>query len=182
MVQIRRGLGIHGERWGTTSAHGKASNVAADPGKEAMSGMLAALRVLRDEPKLVTGPMDETYAIVLDEYERVRAALGKGIVIGKSYNAGGVEINYEGTWANGRMGIPIFSHEDRVAGSNLINLCMSRMGIIPNLAEDGNILVSLGLGTVDENGALLADRMRLAVRTMFAAIHLVAEWAQKGAR
>ena len=182
MVQVRRALGIHGDRWGTTSSHGKASHVAADPGKEAMSGMLAALRVLRDQPKLVTGPIDETHAIVLEEYDRVRGALGDGIVISKSYNGGGVEVNYEGTWENGRMGIPIFSHEDRVAGSNLINLCMSRMGVIPNLAEDANLLVSLGLGTVDEDGTLVADRMRLAVRTMFAAIQLVAEWAEKGPR
>lgn len=177
MVQVRRGLGIHGERFGTTSSHGKASHVAADPGKEAMTGILAALRVLRDEPKLITGPIDETYAIVLDEYERVRGALGEGIVITRSYNAGGIEVNYEGTWAGGRMGLPIFSHEDRVAGSNLINLCLSRMGVIPNLAEDANLLVSLGLGTVDEDGTLLADRMRLAVRAMFAALVLVAEWA-----
>jgi hypothetical protein len=56
------------------------------------------------------------------------------------------------------------------------------MGVIPNLAEDANLLVSLGLGTVDEDGTLVADRMRLAVRTMFAAIQLVAEWAEKGPR
>ena len=182
MVNVRRALGIHGDRFGTTSSHGKGSHVAVDPGKEAMTGMLAALRVLRDDPKLITGPIDQMHAIVLDEYERVRTALGEGIVISKSYNAGGVEVNYEGTWANGRMGIPIFTHEDRIAGSNLINLCMARMGVIPNVAEDGNLLVSLGLGTLDEDGALLPDRMRLAVRAMFASIALVAEWAQKGPR
>ena len=33
------------------SAHGKASHVAADPGKVTMTGMLAALRVLRDQPQ-----------------------------------------------------------------------------------------------------------------------------------
>ena len=54
MVNVRRALGIHGERFGATSAHGKASHVAADPGKMTMTGMLAALRVLRDRPQMVT--------------------------------------------------------------------------------------------------------------------------------
>ena len=51
MVNIRRALGIHSDRFGSTSAHGKASHVAADPGKVTMTGMLAALRVLRDQPQ-----------------------------------------------------------------------------------------------------------------------------------
>ncbi len=41
---------------------------------------------------------------------------------------------------------------------------------------------SIHHGTVDEDGTLLTDRMRLAVRDMFAAIRLVAEWAEKGPR
>ena len=98
MVNIRRALGIHGERWGHVSAHGKASHVAGDPGRETMAGMLAALRVLRDSPEQVTKPIDDTYLIVMDEFVRMKGALGKGIVITKSYNLGGVEINYERTW------------------------------------------------------------------------------------
>ncbi|RYY69561.1 MAG: hypothetical protein EOO24_50740, partial [Comamonadaceae bacterium] len=51
MVNIRRALGIHSERFGTVSAHGKGSHVAFDPGKEGLVGTLAALRVLRDQPQ-----------------------------------------------------------------------------------------------------------------------------------
>lgn len=56
------------------------------------------------------------------------------------------------------------------------------MGMIPNVAEDGNLLASLGQGTLDADGALLPNRLRLAVRAMFAAITLVTEWAGKGPR
>ncbi len=86
MVNIRRALGIHSDRFGSTSAHGKASHVAADPGKVTMTTMLAALRVLRDKPQVVTQPVDTTHALVLDEYARVKGDLGDGIVITKSYN------------------------------------------------------------------------------------------------
>jgi hypothetical protein len=176
MVNIRRALGIHGERWGNVSAHGKASHVAADPGRESMAGMLAALRVLRDSPEKVTKPIDDTHAIVLDELSRQKSVLGTGIVVTKSYNLGGVEINYEGTWANGKVGIPIFNIEDRVAGSNLLSRCLARMGVIPNQAEDGNLVLTPGLGTVDEEGNLIEERMRLAARGLFSALALLAEW------
>src|SRR5262249_47422003 len=90
MVNLRRALGIHGERWGNVSAHGKASHVAGDPGRETMAGMLAALRVLRDSPDIVTKPIDDTHMIVLDELSRMKSALGTGVVVTKSYNLGGV--------------------------------------------------------------------------------------------
>lgn len=177
MVNVRRALGIHGERWGHVSAHGKASHVAADPGRETMAGMLAALRVLRDAPQKVTRPVDDTYAIVIDEFSRMKNSLGQGIVITKSYNLGGVEINYEGTWRHSRFGIPIFNNEDRVAGSHLLSRCLARMGIVPNQAEDANLIVTPGLGTVDAEGVVIEERMRLAVRGLFLALGLMAEWA-----
>ena len=46
MVAIRRGLGIHGARYGTLSSHGKAAYVGFDPGKEALAGSLAAIEDL----------------------------------------------------------------------------------------------------------------------------------------
>lgn len=182
MVNVRRALGIHGERFGATSAHGKASHVAADPGKVAMSGMLAALRVLRDRPDVVTRPVDLTYDLVMDEYARAREALGDGIVITKSYNLGGVEVNYERTWGDRRMGIPIFNNEDRVAGSQLLGLCVAKMGVLPGQAEDANVIINPGLGTTDEHGALLEQPMRLAIRAQFAAMALLREWTDRGPR
>ena len=161
MVNIRRALGIHSDRFGSTSAHGKASHVAADPGKVTMTAMLAALQVLRDKPQVVTQPVDTTHALVLDEYARVKDDLGAGIAITKSYNLGGVEVNYEGTWSAGKMGIPIFNNEDRVAGSQLLNLCTAEMGVLPGQADDANIIINPGLGTVDERMLILVDIEKL---------------------
>lgn len=176
MVQIRRALGVHSDRSGSLSTHGKAANVAVDPGKEAMLGMLAALRTLRDSPEVITRPIDATHAIVLDEYQRHRAALGDGIVIAKSVNLGGVEINYQRTWADGRIGIPIFTHEDRVAQSNLLNLCIAKMGVVPNITDDANIPVTPGFGTTDEEGRVIEERMRWVVAAIFRSLALLAEW------
>jgi hypothetical protein len=178
MVGVRRALGIHGERWGNTSSHGKARYAAADPGRESMAGMLAALRVLRDAPEVVTKPIDDTYAIVLDEFANVKDTFGDGIVITKSYNLGGVEINYERTWRSGKFGLPIFNNEDRIAGTNLLSLCLARMGVLPNQAEDGNLIITPGLGTTDEGGQLIENHMRIAVRALFAALALVGEWSR----
>ena len=180
MVNVRRTLGIHGERFGATSAHGKASHVAADPGKMAMAGMLAALETLRERPEVVARPIDVTHEIVLDEYRAAQDALGDGIVITKSYNMGGVEINYEGTWSSQRFGIPIFNNEDRVAGSHLLNSCTAKMGALLGIADDGNVIVNPGLGTVDRSGTVIEDRMRLAVRILFRSMVLLREWSEKG--
>jgi len=40
------------------------------------------------------------------------------------------------------------------------------MGIVPSIAYDANIKLSLGLGTVDENGDLIEDNTRYAVRAL----------------
>ncbi len=180
IVQMRRAMGVHSQRYGTTAVHGKGMTVSLDPGREAMSGQLAALRILRDEPERVTRPVDETYEIIVDEYARVKNSLGEGVRITKSHNFGGVEVNYEDTWANGSFGVPIFSHEDRIAGSNLIDIVMAGAGVIPSGTDDANIFINPGLGTVDESGALIEERMCLAVRGMFSAVALLAEWADKG--
>jgi hypothetical protein len=110
----------------------------------------------------------------------MKSALGPGIVVTKSYNLGGVEINYERSWDSDGFGIPIFNNEDRVAGSHLLSRCLARLGVIPNQAEDGNIIVTPGLGTADEDGTVIEERMRLAVRALFAAMALLAEWANEG--
>ncbi len=180
IVQIRRAMGVHSQRYGTTAVHGKGMAVALDPGREAMSGQLAALRILRDEPERVTRPVDETYEIIVDEYQRVKNALGEGIQINKSFNFGGVEMNYQNTWGEGVLGIPIFSQEDRLAGTNLIDLVMAKAGIVPSGADDANMFINPGLGTVDASGALIEERMRLVVRGVFSALALLAEWADKG--
>ena len=180
MVNVRRALGIQSERFGATSAHGKASHVAADPGKMTMLGVLAALRALRDRPQLVTGPIETTYAVVLDEFARAKDSLGDGIVVTRSYNLGGVEINYERTWSGGRIGIPIFSNEDRVAGSHLLSLCMAKMGVLPGQSEDANVIINPGLGTVDDDGVIIEERLRFTLRALFSSMALLRAWTDRG--
>jgi hypothetical protein len=183
MVNIRRALGIHSERFGSTSAHGKAAHVHADPGKMTMLGLLAALRTLRDKPEIVQNPIDETHEIVCEEYERARGELPEGIVISKSYNLGGVELNYERTWrdpdGNARIGIPIFTNEDRIAGSHLLAAALQQMGVLPGQSDDGNIIIDPGLGTVDEQGQIIESHMRPVVRAVFRALILLYDWAER---
>jgi hypothetical protein len=179
MVNVRRALGLHSERFGTVSAHGKGSHIGFDPGKEALTGILAALRILRDEPDTVLKAIDTTWHIVSEEFERVRGQLKPGFLITRSVNAGGVEINYQDTWRNGALGIPIFSHEDRVAQSNLINNALVRIGIVPNLSDDANILITPGAGTIDATGNVLEDRLRAAVRAVFGVLVLVQDLAER---
>ena len=174
MVPIRRALGMHGDRWGTTASYGKAAYVTQDPGKEALLGQIAALRVLRDKPEILTKPVDDLYTIVKEEFTHLDPKLQKGILISKSYNSTAVEINYEGTWDNGAIGIPIFSIEDMYAGTHLFQ---AQMGVIPTIAYDANIYISPGLATTDENGQLIEERARLAVRALVRLIEIVCKYA-----
>lgn len=181
MVNVRKALGFHSERFGTISSHGKGAHASADPGKLSLAGLVHVLRVLRDEPQRLTGPIDRTYDIVQDEYSHFRDRLGSGFLITKSYNLGGVEVNYEATWADGKAGIPMFTNEDRIAGVNLMGHALARMGVILSQAEDGNIIITPGLGTVDPNGALIEPRMRLVMRAVFTALLLLREWVDERA-
>lgn len=177
MVNVRRALGVHSDRFGTTSAHGKGSHVSADPGKMTMLGALAALRLLRDRPDQFRRPIDQIFAIVEDEYAQLRGTLPEGITITKSYNLGGVELNYERSWTSAEVGIPIFTNEDRISGNHLLNQVAARMGVLPGQSEDANVLFTAGLGTVDDEGELVEETMRLVVRSMLRALGLLHRWA-----
>ncbi|MEW6654012.1 MAG: hypothetical protein AB1394_11175, partial [Bacteroidota bacterium] len=175
LVPIRRALGYHGNRYGTTASYGKAALVTQDPGKEGLTGQLAALRVLRDTPKLLTKPIDDLYAIILDEFSRIDERIRKDFLFEKSYNCGTVEINYENSWKDGKLGIPIFTIEDMYSGSNLFQDGMSQMGIIPTIAYDANIFISPGLGTTDSNGQIIEERARMVIRGLVMLIEIVCE-------
>ena len=177
MVPIRRAMGMHGDRWGTLASYGKAAYVTFDPGKEALLSQVQALKVLRDKPEVLTKSVDDLYDIVKDEFSRLPKELLDGIIISKSYNSTAVEVNYEGTWKNGKMGIPIFSIEDMYAGSNIFQAGMAQMGVVPTIAYDGNIYISPGLGTTDENGALLEKETRWCVKAMVKLIGIVCTYA-----
>ena len=177
MVQLRRAMGMAGDRWGTTASYGKAAYVCFDPGKEALLTQLQALKVLRDNPKVLTKPVDDLEAIVKEEFAKLPKHLQEGLIITKSYNSTAVEVNYENTWKNGKMGIPIFSIEDMYAGSNLFQAGMMQMGVIPTIAYDGNIYISPGLGTTDENGQLLEREARWCVQALVKNIEIVCGYA-----
>jgi hypothetical protein len=177
MVQIRRALGIHGARYGTLSSHGKAAYVTVDPGKEALVGALTALEILKDRPEIALKAFDDLYAIVLEEFELLPEVLKRGWTFFKSPNSLAVEMDYSDSWTGDEMGIPIFTVEDMYSGSNLIQSCISHMGLLPTITFDANIWVSNGLGNVDEDGRLLEKPTRMALKGLFKSIEIVSRYA-----
>ncbi|QGG47271.1 hypothetical protein [Heliorestis convoluta] len=177
MVTIRRAMGMQGDRWGTTASYGKAAYVTFDPGKEALLSQVQALRVLRDNPEVLTKPVDDLERIVKEEFEKLNPKIRQGIIITKSYNSQAVEVNYEGTWKNNGIGFPVFAIEDMYAGSNILQTGLAQMGVIPTIAYDANIYISPGLGTTDEHGQLIEPNMRYAVRALVQLMEIVGRHA-----
>ncbi|HHW18486.1 MAG TPA: hypothetical protein GXX30_06250 [Firmicutes bacterium] len=176
MVPIRRALGMHGDRYGTTASYGKAAYVILDPGKEALLTQIQVLKELRDNPSFYTSQVDQLYEIVTSEFAQAHPKLRQGLKISKSYNSMTVEVNYEDTWKDG-MGFPIFSIEDMYAGSHLLQVGLAQMGIIATIAYDANIFISPGQGTCDDDGNLIPDKMRLAVKGLVALMEIVGRYS-----
>ncbi|HHY04485.1 MAG TPA: hypothetical protein GX534_04800 [Thermoanaerobacterales bacterium] len=177
MVPIRRALGMHGDRYGTTTSYGKAAYVTNDPGKESLLGIIAALKELRDNPSSMIQPVDDLYQIVTEEFEQIHPRIKNGLKITKSYNSRAVEVNYENTWNGNELGFPIFSIEDMYAGSHILQVGASQMGIIPTVAYDGNIYISPGLGTTDDNGQIIPERVRYAVKALVKLMEIVGRYS-----
>jgi Aminotransferase class-V len=177
MVPIRRALGYHSDRSGTGYSYGKAAYVTNDPGKEALVGLIAALKILRDKPQVMTKPIDQLLKIVKEEFKALPKKFHDGLIISKSVNSLAVEINYENTWKKGQPGIPIFSIEDMYAGTHIFQAGMMQMGIIPTIAYDANIFISLGLGTLDADGNLLEKEARLIVKAMVGLMNIACKHA-----
>ena len=175
MVPIRRAMGMHGDRWGTTASYGKAAYVTFDPGKEALATQIQALKVLRDNPQVYTKSVDDLYDVVKEEFDKIHPTIKRGLIISKSYNSRAVEVNYENTWEDGELGLPIFSIEDMYSGSNIFQTGMNQMGVIPTVAYDGNIYISPDLATTDSKGNLLKDVMRYGVQAQVRLMEIVAK-------
>ena len=173
MVPVRRALGVHGDRWGTGTSHGKAAYVGYDPGKEALLGVIAALEVLSTEQDLFAQTLADLDVIVREEFNKLPGELRRGWTLAKSVNSGAIELNYEKTWDGQRLGFPIFSIEDMYSGTNLLQSGMSHMGFVPTITYDANIFISPGLGTTDEDGRLIEEKTRLACRAMMRLIEIV---------
>ena len=177
MVNARRAMGFAGNRYGALASYGKAVSVAFDPGKEGLLGALAAMRVLKDKPEIMTKPVDAMYDIIIDEFKALDPAIKDGFIFTKSYNSCAVEINYEGTWKDGKMGVPIFSIEDMYGGTNIFQEGIGAMGMTPTIAYDGNIYVSTGLNTLDDAGNLIEENMRVAIKSLVALINITSKYA-----
>jgi hypothetical protein len=177
MVPIRRALGYHSERSGAGYAYGKAAYVTIDPGKEALVGLIAALKILRDKPKMMLQPLNDLMTIVQEEFRELPKKFHKDLIISESVNSIAIEINYENTWKNNEMGIPIFTIEDMYAGTNILDAGMGQMGVIPTIAYDANIFISPGLGTLDEDGNLLKKETRVIVKALVGLINITCKYA-----
>ena len=135
--------------------------------------MVAALKLLRDNPKNVTKTVDDLYEVVVAEFAKIDPRIRSFFKIIKSYNSCAVEINYEESWKSGKLGIPIFSIEDMYAGSNLLQDGCSQMGIIPTISYDANIFISPGLGTSDNKGQLVQERAQMVVRGLVMLMEII---------
>jgi hypothetical protein len=62
------------------------------------------------------------------------------------------------------------------AGSNIFQSGMNQMGIIPTIAYDGNIYISPGLGTTDNDGNLIEERARWALQGMVRLIEITCKY------
>jgi len=176
MVPIRRAMGTHGDRYGTWSSYGKAAYVTFDPGKEALAGAIAALKALKEKADKFKRNVDRLYEITVEEFSNLDSRIRHIFKISKSYNSGAVEVNYDDCWEKG-VPFPIFPIEDMYAGTNILQIGTDAMGIIQTIAYDGNIFISLGLGTTDENGDIIEDKTRLAVRGLVKLIEIVAKYS-----
>jgi hypothetical protein len=174
LVPIRRALGQHSHRHGSPSAYSKAAFSAFDPGREAIVAQTYILKQLAENPAYFTRAVDKTFKIVNEEFSSFEPAEFKdAVLITKSYNSLAVEVNYDRTWSEGKLGIPIFTEEDSFAGTALIENALGSMGILPTITYDGNIFISPGHGTIDERGELIEDKMRLGIKALFHAIGIV---------
>lgn len=183
MIPLQRALGWHSERFGGGQlTYGKGVFAPFDPGREALAGQLAALRWLRENKKVVTRALDGFHDIVKDEARPLTARYGEAIRISKSYNGGAVEINYVDTWQDGRAGIPIFSTEDKSAGMNFISLGVNALGILQPSPDEGNIVLTAGRGLLDEEGRLLPEPARAAVRGLVVVLGVLGELAESFAK
>jgi hypothetical protein len=181
IVPIRRAMGTHSHRSGNPSAYAKAAFSAFDPGREAIAALSYTIKKLASDPGRYTRAVDELHTVVAEE---IRGSIfndyGQDVLVTKTYNNLAVEVNYDRTWSSGKTGIPIFTEEDSFASVLPIESIMTTVGVLPTIAYEGNILISPGHGTIDEDGALIRDRARLGVKALFGAFEIVSRYARKG--
>jgi len=178
MSQIRKGMGLGGQRYGETSSHGKAVFTYSDPGRDTLVGLVAYLRTLRDNPHLITDPIDRYHEILLEEFEYLEPEwLKEHLLFTKTYQYGGTEINFERTWIDGKRGMPIYTLEDLWANTNPVVSAQEVMGVEPATIYAGKMFLTPGLGTLDMEGNLIEEYARLAAKSLVGALNIVNKYA-----
>jgi hypothetical protein len=181
MVPIRKGLGLGGQRYGETSSHSKAVFSLCDPGRDAVVGLIAVLKTLRDDPNKIKRPIDRFHDIIVEEFKAFQPSRFRDkLVITKSYMMGGTELNYELTWDEGDFGIPIFSCEDLFIKTHPMMAAQEEMGVSPATIYSGNMFLGPGLGTLDENAELNEEYATLAAKALVKSVEIVCKHADLG--
>lgn len=176
IIPLQRALGWHSERFGGgLMTYGKGAYTAFDPGREALVGQLAALRWISGSKRLIRSVIDEFFDIVKEECKPLLKTYKDQIIVSKSYNGGAVEVNYVDTWGEGKAGIPIFSTEDKAAAMNFITAGLGVIGILPPSPDEGNVVLTTGRGLVDEEGELIPDKARVAVRGLVMVLEILGD-------
>ena len=178
---IRKGMGLGGQRYGELSSHGKAVYTFSDPGRDTLVGLIAYLKVLRDQPNLVTDPIDRFHEIILEEFKEMKPARFRDkLIFAKTYQLGGTELNYERTWDGDGFGIPIFNLEDLWANTNPIVSAQEHMGVEPSTIYSGKMFLGPGMGTLDADGNLIEEYAVLGAKTLVKALEIVCKYAGLG--
>ena len=181
MVPVRKGLGLGGQRYGEISSHSKALFSLCDPGRDAVVGLTAVLKTLRDDPDKIKRPIDKFHDIIIEEFRSLKPSRFRDkLIITKSYTMGGTELNYEQSWDNGEFGIPIFSGEDLFVSAHPIAAAQEEMGVYPATIYSGNMFLGPGLGTLDENAELNEEYARVGVKSLVKSVEIVCKYAGLG--
>jgi hypothetical protein len=178
MSQIRKGMGLGGQRYGEVSSHGKAVYTFSDPGRDTVVGLVAYLKTLRDKAYLIKNPIDRFHEIIVEEFKAIEPAeFYDKLIFTKTYQLGGTEINYERTWDGKNRGIPIYTLEDLWADTNPIVSAQAEMNVEPATIYAGKMFLGPGLGTLDTDGNLIEEYARLAAKSLVGAINIVNKYA-----
>lgn len=178
MLPVRKACGVAGQRFGDSVSHGKALFSFADPGRDALVSVIAYLTVLRDQPERITAPIDRFHEILQESLEAFRyKEYLPGIRLTKSYSWGGTELNYQQTWSGDRPGIPISTIEDYLAGTNAISIATEEMGVSPATVYAGNMFITPGLGTLNQDGELIEEYARLSAQALVRSVEIVCDMA-----
>lgn len=178
MSQIRKGMGLGGQRYGETSSHGKAVYTFSDPGRDTVVGLVAYLKTLRDNPKVITDPIDRFHEILVEEFKELKPVwLQAKLIFTKTYQYGGTEINFEKTWEDGGRGMPIYNLEDLWANTNPVVSAQDVMGVEPATIYAGKTFIGPGMGTLDIHGNLIEEYARLAAKSLVGAMNIVNKYA-----